>query len=107
MTQLLWPCWWVCPAHFKGLKIKTLINPTSLHSSEGRTGSFLSIVSVHGADEKIFEVLSPEGINFEVRIFGQKNNKNKTQRSNQIQVAKRKSRNQESVSKGEKRPEEQ
>lgn len=56
MTQLLWPCWWVCPAHFKGLKIKTLINPTPLHSSEGRTGSFLSIVSVHGADEKIFEV---------------------------------------------------
>ena len=90
MTQFLWPHSWICPVHFKGLKIKTLINPTSLDSSEGRAGSFLSIVSAYGTYEKIFEVLSPEGINFQFRIFGQKNNKNKKQRSRQIQVARRK-----------------
>lgn len=63
------PYSWICPVHSKGLKIKTLINPTSLQASEKRLGSFLSIVSAHGTDEKSFEVLTEEGINFQFRIF--------------------------------------
>lgn len=75
MTRFLWPYTWIRPVHFKGLKIKTLIEPTSLHSREGRVGSFLSIVSAYGTDEKIFEVLSPDGINFQFRIFWQRTTK--------------------------------
>ena len=88
MTRFLWPYTWICLVHFKGLKIKTLIELTSLHSRKGRAGSFLSIVSAYGTDEKIFEV--PRRNQFPIQNILAKDNKNNKQRSSQIQVAKRK-----------------
>lgn len=72
------PYSWICPVRSKGLKIKTLINPTSLQASEKRLGSFLSIVSAHGTDEKSFEVLRESISNLE--YFGENNNRNNRQR---------------------------